>query len=447
MKEVSQDSSTISQIFQVVLLRESLKFSDIDLERNYILSSWEKNFIIYRQMVWLGAFIYCLFFLLDSWAMPKHFWDAWIVRSVTILCLLFAEILIWISRKKIVFCNLLMTFQISITSMSIPMMTSYATVDELAFTFYTSGVILTYIWSIIYRLPITNLFFYYVISILFHNYLTFFLGNNGKSIDSYALIIADNLLLICSANICLFIAIWRELSYRRHFQLEDALANANNTLADLVKEKTEELRKEKEKSLNLFFEGQEMERTRIAKDLHDELGVRLIALKHRLELLEPTHSDVPALTNQVTLIYKSIRNISHGLYSFTLAKFGLADALKQLCDESNINTNLKITFECPTNFPRLDRQESTHLFRLIQELLANILKHSNATLATISLFVIENEIVLTVNDNGNGFTVEIENKANWGLNNVRERAELLGGQVYFQSNQETGTNITLKVPL
>ncbi len=204
-----------------------------------------------------------------------------------------------------------------------------------------------------------------------------------------------------------------------------------------------------------LIEAQEEERTRIARDLHDDIGQQLTLLAIELEKLGKipleSHGGVRTRTNKlkkrVSCIVRDVEAISHELHSSKLELLGLKAAVRSLCKEFAAYHKVKIDFvekDLPSQLPR---DISVCLFRIAQEALRNGLKHSRADEFKVQLLGTPNEIHLSVHDAGVGFDPETAMKRQGlGLISMRERINLVKGTIAIKSKPQGGTEIDCSVP-
>jgi signal transduction histidine kinase len=232
-----------------------------------------------------------------------------------------------------------------------------------------------------------------------------------------------------------------------------ALTESFNSMAGQIKEKTIELEREKTGRLRSVFDGEEIERQRLSRELHDGIGQYLIALKLRLENL--SYSDSPKMKENIREVVDmfdntidEIRRMSNNLMPSVLDAFGITIALRNLCHETGDSTGMNVSFESSGNMEEIGSKVKTYLFRIAQEALNNIVKHSNAVKVKIRLSRKEDVITLTILDNGIGFDpLRASDGGGNGLHNMRERAELLHGSFAIESKINQGTTITVAVPV
>jgi len=140
-----------------------------------------------------------------------------------------------------------------------------------------------------------------------------------------------------------------------------------------------------------------------------------------------------------------VRRISNALMPAQLTKFGLNSALRQHCEEVSKYSEVEVTFDSTGNFDTIGRKTKTYIFRIVQEALNNIIKHSGATAATVEIAQTKENIFLSISDNGKGFNSEKACHGN-GLNNMHERTILLQGTFSIQSHPNNGTTIEIQIP-
>ncbi len=200
----------------------------------------------------------------------------------------------------------------------------------------------------------------------------------------------------------------------------------------------------------------EEERIWIAREIHDELGQALTALKIDLSWLEsklprdqkPLLDKTKSISKLVDNTIRSLRRIASELRPGVLDNLGLAAAIEWQAQEFQTRTG--ITCRCWLNLDDsgLSKEQSTAIFRIFQEALTNVARHANATGVDISLEEKAGELVLEVRDNGKGITEsEISNPKSLGLLGMRERAFLLGGEVKIIGAAGKGTTVTVHIPL
>jgi len=202
--------------------------------------------------------------------------------------------------------------------------------------------------------------------------------------------------------------------------------------------------------LNSFILGEERERNRISRDLHDSVAAQLGAVKMALQsipfLEEKIKNDqLEKTTRLIGTIHADIRRIAHNLLPVTLEREGLVKALFEFVGEINhLNIlSIKINNQLSADF-HLPKRNELVLYRIIQELVNNIIQHAGATEAAIDLSDAEQQLTISVSDNGIGFTSDQENQ---GLYSIRERSSTIGGTFSLQSQKKKGSVATLIIKM
>jgi len=205
-----------------------------------------------------------------------------------------------------------------------------------------------------------------------------------------------------------------------------------------------------------LIEAQEQERTRIARELHDDIGQRLALLIIELEQLRQNASDLPvevrscigALQKQTAEIATDVQSMSHELHSSKLEYLGLAVAMRAFCKEFSDQQNVEVVFAQDKVPSTLPQDISLCLFRVLQEALQNAVKHSGVRHFDVELRDTSNELQLTVRDLGSGFDVGQAMKSRGlGLISMAERVKLVEGRLSIDSQPQRGTTIRASVPL
>ncbi len=202
------------------------------------------------------------------------------------------------------------------------------------------------------------------------------------------------------------------------------------------------LEKERDlKAMQALFSGQEQERRRIARDLHDSLGGLLYALQLQLNSKEQS-SDAK---NLVRRALTENRRISDNLLPPTLDRLGLIPAIEEWGELFESNWGLDFEIYAPDSYPAFTKEATISLFRITQELTTNVARHAHATYVHLSLELTGESLVLSVTDDGSGIPSGTDHTS--VLKTVRSRAQLLNGLVRIDSKSEIGTTVTVEVPL
>lgn len=199
----------------------------------------------------------------------------------------------------------------------------------------------------------------------------------------------------------------------------------------------------------------EEERIHIAREIHDELGQALTGLKYDIGALAKsgmkeeaaTAERVQALSQAIDRIINSVRRIASGLRPEVLDEIGLAAAVEWQAREFQRRTGIRCTVDIPRGFPDPDKERSTAIFRIFQELLTNVARHANASRVKAQLTDGE-AIDLVVEDNGRGIrNAEIESPTSLGFMGLRERVLAFGGNIEVQGEEGKGTKVSVSIPM
>jgi signal transduction histidine kinase len=199
----------------------------------------------------------------------------------------------------------------------------------------------------------------------------------------------------------------------------------------------------------------EEERTRIAREVHDELGQALTGLKLDLSWISGKVDGDRALQRKIKTMaadvdetIQTVRRIATELRPGVLDSLGLAAAIEWQAMDFQDRTGIPCEVKIEVKEAIWDRGFSTICFRIFQETMTNIIRHANATQVTVRLARVDHELVLTVRDNGRGITEsEIIHPRSIGLIGMRERVAQVGGQVFFFGVPGRGTTVTMRVPM
>jgi len=230
-----------------------------------------------------------------------------------------------------------------------------------------------------------------------------------------------------------------------------------------VRKKAEEELKNSQnklKQLTAHLESlREEERTKMAREIHDELGQALTGLKFDLNWVHKNLSlnkDVlPQLEEKIQTMSQIVdstivwaRRMISELRPSVLDDLGLVDAIEWLVKDYQERTGLLCTFIPPQGEVFLDQERSTALFRICQEGLTNVVRHAKATSATISLRKIGSDLILEIQDNGKGIQEkDVSSTKTFGILGMKERAILLGGEISFRGIPRKGTIVTVRLPM
>ena len=202
-------------------------------------------------------------------------------------------------------------------------------------------------------------------------------------------------------------------------------------------------------SIDAMIEGQEKERQRIANDLHDDLGGLMATVKLHFNALKEKQS--PELYDKTTKLldeaYNKVRTVAHTKNSGVMAKKGLLKAVNDMAKTISASNKLKVDVIDYGLESRLENSLELTIFRIIQELTANIIKHAKATEATIHITNHNESLNIMVEDNGIGFnTKTIRKSSGMGIHSIDKRIENLGGTVTIESEHKKGTTVIIDIP-
>ena len=245
-------------------------------------------------------------------------------------------------------------------------------------------------------------------------------------------------------------------------QAQQALDRVNRELRKEILDRklTEQRLAESEKSLRMLslhlLRTQDEERRRIGRDLHDSLGQVLTAMKLSLASVKPgTQENQAAIAKCMQLAddcIREVRTISYLLYPPMLEELGLKSAIQWYVDGFAERSGIKTMFECSADFDRLPRETELALFRVLQEALTNVHRHSESAVAGVRLLMDGSNAVLQVHDTGKGIPGKVLDQSGdvastgVGLRGMNERMRQLGGRLEVSSNGR-GTTLTAVVPV
>ena len=225
---------------------------------------------------------------------------------------------------------------------------------------------------------------------------------------------------------------------------------------ELQKQQIRELEKDKQLvAVDSMLKGQEDERSRLAKDLHDGLGGLLSGVKFSLRNMKDnlimTPDNMTVFERSLDMIdtsIKELRRVAHNMMPEMLTKFGLDEAVKEYCNSVNTTNLLKVKYQSVGMQNRVDGSIEIIVYRIVQELLNNTLKHASAKDVFVQLIREENRLSIVVEDNGKGFdTILATESKGAGWMNIRSRVDYLKGQLDIHSEPGKGTLVNIEIPL
>lgn len=200
----------------------------------------------------------------------------------------------------------------------------------------------------------------------------------------------------------------------------------------------------------MLIKAEQNERSRIARDLHDSVSQKLAVMQMHLSIIETAQTE--SLTNVYSILQQAItdvRGISHNLYPRDLEK-GIIPALELLCEQNNlINSEIKFSLKTDESIiaTHLSKNIELVIYRIVQEITNNALKHSKAKKVLIAIGMTTGKITIQITDDGIGFnTTMLENAKGIGLKNIIERIKQISGKVTIHSKEEEGTQFFIEIP-
>jgi two-component system sensor histidine kinase UhpB len=219
-------------------------------------------------------------------------------------------------------------------------------------------------------------------------------------------------------------------------------------LAQAFNEMLARLEDERRQSSRQALAAQEGERLRIARELHDEIGQTLTAVALRAEhastRAEAQRGELSQLAETVQDALEDVRRISRELRPEALDALGLVNALIALCSRVSEESHVVVHRRLEGPMPVLPAEVELAIYRVAQEALTNVMRHSNADNVTVSLLASESDLVLQVEDDGDGLPEELAEGG--GLTGMRERALLIEAELKIESVPDGGVAVTLRVP-
>lgn len=204
--------------------------------------------------------------------------------------------------------------------------------------------------------------------------------------------------------------------------------------------------------------AQEDEHRRISRSLHDEAGQALTALSVRLHRLEKRFAEQNGGDSQIGAelaelrqiaqsTHEGLRNMARALHPSVLEHFGLTEAVRGFLQDAGVDSGVKLWTDVAQGFPRFSPTAESTIYRIIQEAVTNALRHSGAEHIRVAFEINKGRAIITIEDDGCGFdTRSTKAISGIGLVSMRERAEIIGGQLLISSVEGRGTSVTLRFP-
>lgn len=251
-----------------------------------------------------------------------------------------------------------------------------------------------------------------------------------------------NYILIASVATILIISLLSYINYRHRRSLQQQRINELETEKQLA-------------ATEAVLKGEEQERTRLAQDLHDGLGGMLSGIKYSLHTVKGnlimTNENAKAFERSIDMLDSSIaemRRVAHNMMPEALVKFGLDTALRDFCNDINQSGALNVTYQSiGMKDVTFEQTKAVTVYRIVQELLNNIIKHASAENALVQVAYDNNQMAITVEDDGKGFeTAILKQSKGIGWGNIQNRIEFLKGKCDVDSRKGQGTSVHLVIP-
>ena len=215
------------------------------------------------------------------------------------------------------------------------------------------------------------------------------------------------------------------------------------------------LAEQKQKTMNALVQGIESERERWSHELHDGLGVKLSLIKQGMEKLnvvinhpEQAEDRLDKIIDELDTAHQDLRDISHNIMPKSLRKLGLQSAIEELMYRIRlVDQELKINFYHNVEFKMLTLFSQLQIYRIVQELLNNMIKHAEAKEVNLQFIQHEGELLITLEDDGRGFNANQALSGGIGLKNIKNRVSVLGGTFLVDSALGRGALISVELPL
>lgn len=219
-----------------------------------------------------------------------------------------------------------------------------------------------------------------------------------------------------------------------------------------VLKKEKEIQEEFSKRL---IQSQEEERKRIASELHDGLGQDLLIIKNQADLgiksgkPEFAEEQFKEISSSASFAIDEVRRIAYNLHPYQLNRLGLTKALKSIFNQIEVLSYIHFKDSIENIDGMLDKESEINIYRIVQECVNNIIKHSGASEAEAKIFIDANKLQIIISDNGKGFdTGKVKSdSAGFGLKNLKNRVAFLGGEINLASSAKSGTNIRIEIPI
>ncbi len=229
------------------------------------------------------------------------------------------------------------------------------------------------------------------------------------------------------------------------------VSQAFNQMSNRIKRSELNIQLDKHRKMSFLIEGEEQERKRLSRELHDGLGQMLLATKMRIERIpvdEKNKEQIDAAKDIIVQAVEDTRRMSNNLMPQSLHELGLSNSIVFLCDELKANSDINIEVDIPKQIPINSENYKIYTFRIIQEAFNNILKHAEAQNVILQIRVDNSYVYITLSDDGIGYNPEDSKKPNSkGLQNIHDRIIILNGSLDIDTAPGKGCKISIKIPI
>jgi len=197
----------------------------------------------------------------------------------------------------------------------------------------------------------------------------------------------------------------------------------------------------------------EKERSRIAQDLHDDVGPILSVVKFQVDSVVPPSEDdaiqLKAASQHLDLLIDRMREIAKDLMPSALIRKGLIASIEEFAQNVTSSTGVEVVFSHSSDSPNISKEKSLNIYRLLQESVHNSLKHAGATRIDIELQIQGSSLILLCRDNGSGFDYQatLQESSGLGLRSLKGRIEIMGGTLKAESKKGVGTAYLYSIPI
>jgi signal transduction histidine kinase len=310
--------------------------------------------------------------------------------------------------------------------------------------FYRIGIYFVMLWVVIFSLPYVLWFGINAIKKGFRPAGFYILGFSIFALGDFIFMLHENAIL--PQNFLTHYSLQMGSSFEAMI-LSFALANKLNSFK-LEKEKTQALALARANKFSKeLIETQENERKRIAGELHDSVGQSLSLIKNKIILLQKglnKGNPLAELNEVVSKTIQEVRSISYGLRPFHLDVLGLTQSIKSLVEDVSDSSNIDFSINIENIDNLFSKEAEINIFRIIQECLNNISKHSKATQAAVSITHSGEYVEFLIRDNGTGI-VNQNGESGMGLIGIKERVNFLNGKLEIGNNEPKGTSVRIIV--